>query len=140
VGNRWYNVVVDPVFDSKGELIGAVHVMYDMTDQETFRNEDVLTNLYNRYYFEAELSRMKPGQACGVIKCDIDGFKLLKHHERWDGAGYPLGLREKQIPVECRIMAVVDAGIIVKIPIRSSGGGHNITIGSVLNNCRKGLL
>jgi diguanylate cyclase (GGDEF)-like protein/putative nucleotidyltransferase with HDIG domain len=30
------------------------------------------------------------------------------HHERWDGAGYPDGLKAEQIPITARIMAVVD--------------------------------
>jgi len=34
---------------------------------------------------------------------------ILRHHERWDGTGYPLGLVGDAIPVECRIIAVVDA-------------------------------
>ena len=34
---------------------------------------------------------------------------ILKHHERWDGKGYPLGLRGEQIPIENRILAIVDA-------------------------------
>jgi diguanylate cyclase (GGDEF)-like protein len=34
---------------------------------------------------------------------------ILKHHERWDGSGYPLGIAGEEIPVECRILAVVDA-------------------------------
>lgn len=34
---------------------------------------------------------------------------ILKHHERWDGSGYPLGLKTTAIPVECRILAIVDA-------------------------------
>ncbi len=34
---------------------------------------------------------------------------ILKHHERWDGTGYPLGLKGEEIPIECRILAVVDA-------------------------------
>jgi HD-GYP domain-containing protein (c-di-GMP phosphodiesterase class II) len=34
---------------------------------------------------------------------------ILKHHEWWDGRGYPLGLRGEDIPIECRIMAIVDA-------------------------------
>ncbi|MEW6054674.1 MAG: HD domain-containing phosphohydrolase [Nitrospirota bacterium] len=30
------------------------------------------------------------------------------HHERWDGTGYPRGLRGEHIPLEARIFAVVD--------------------------------
>jgi HD-GYP domain-containing protein (c-di-GMP phosphodiesterase class II) len=30
------------------------------------------------------------------------------HHEKWDGTGYPLGLKGKKIPLVARISAVVD--------------------------------
>lgn len=34
---------------------------------------------------------------------------ILAHHERWDGKGYPQGLKGKEIPILARIIAVVDA-------------------------------
>jgi HD-GYP domain-containing protein (c-di-GMP phosphodiesterase class II) len=34
---------------------------------------------------------------------------LLFHHERWDGQGYPHGLSGQAIPLNARILAVVDA-------------------------------
>jgi HD-GYP domain-containing protein (c-di-GMP phosphodiesterase class II) len=40
------------------------------------------------------------GLARQVIAC---------HHERWDGSGYPRGLRGNEIPVAARVFAVVDA-------------------------------
>ena len=32
----------------------------------------------------------------------------LAHHERWDGQGYPNGLKGDQIPIGARLMAVAD--------------------------------
>jgi diguanylate cyclase (GGDEF)-like protein len=34
---------------------------------------------------------------------------ILKHHEWWNGKGYPLGLKGKEIPLECRIFSIVEA-------------------------------
>lgn len=34
---------------------------------------------------------------------------ILKHHEWWNGNGYPLGLRGKDIPLKCRLLAIADA-------------------------------
>ncbi|MEN6327967.1 MAG: HD domain-containing phosphohydrolase [Syntrophomonas sp.] len=35
--------------------------------------------------------------------------EILSHHERWDGTGYPRGLKGTEIPVVARILSVVDA-------------------------------
>ncbi|MGE5416903.1 MAG: diguanylate cyclase domain-containing protein [Acidobacteriota bacterium] len=34
---------------------------------------------------------------------------ILKHHEWWNGNGYPLGLARDEIPLHCRILAIADA-------------------------------
>ena len=34
---------------------------------------------------------------------------VLFHHERWDGKGYPSGIRGRAIPLEARLLAVADA-------------------------------
>ncbi len=34
---------------------------------------------------------------------------VYSHHERWDGSGYPQGLKGNEIPVSARLMAIADA-------------------------------
>jgi HD-GYP domain-containing protein (c-di-GMP phosphodiesterase class II) len=47
---------------------------------------------------------------------------VLFHHERWDGGGYPRGLKEKEIPLPARIMTVADAyaAMIMDTPYRAA--------------------
>jgi len=34
---------------------------------------------------------------------------IMHHHERWDGTGYPKGIKGEEIPLESRILAISDA-------------------------------
>ncbi len=34
---------------------------------------------------------------------------ILRHHENYDGSGYPLGLKGEEIPLECRILSIAIA-------------------------------
>lgn len=50
------------------------------------------------------------------------------HHERWDGTGYPLGLKGEQIPLAARIFAVVDVwdALISDRPYQQAWEEHKI--------------
>ncbi|MDZ7762178.1 MAG: diguanylate cyclase [Desulfovermiculus sp.] len=62
---------------------------------------------------EWEIMRQHPekGHRIALASTDLAGIAdlILKHHERWDGQGYPLGFQGEEIPIECRILAIVDA-------------------------------
>jgi HD-GYP domain-containing protein (c-di-GMP phosphodiesterase class II) len=41
---------------------------------------------------------------------------IAHHHERWDGSGYPYGLRGDFIPLPARILAIADAYDAIHVP------------------------
>lgn len=41
---------------------------------------------------------------------------IAHHHERWDGSGYPYGIRGAYIPLGARILAIADAFDSIRIP------------------------
>ncbi len=51
------------------------------------------------------------GYRIAASSSDLEGVAdlILKHHEHWNGSGYPHGLKGEEIPIECRILNIVDA-------------------------------
>jgi HD-GYP domain-containing protein (c-di-GMP phosphodiesterase class II) len=41
---------------------------------------------------------------------------IAHHHERWDGSGYPYGIRGRFIPLEARVLAIADAFDAIQVP------------------------
>jgi len=65
---------------------------------------------------DEELKIMRTHPQLGADILDHSASPLIKlahtvalyHHERWDGTGYPFGLKGEDIPIEARIVAVAD--------------------------------
>lgn len=57
--------------------------------------------------------KMNGGENCGQKPVTLEFLEVAYqiascHHERWDGKGYPEGLKGEEIPLPARIMAVAD--------------------------------
>ena len=50
---------------------------------------------------------------------------IAHHHERWDGAGYPYGIRGTFIPLGARILSIADAFDAIRIPEVSNRAARN---------------
>lgn len=74
---------------------------------EVLEKQDKLTDE------EFEILKTHAEKGYHLVKAS-NGFRniadgVLCHHERWDGKGYPLGLKGEEIPLISRIICVVDA-------------------------------
>ncbi len=50
------------------------------------------------------------GQICKRVGFLMDAYPIVyHHHERWDGKGYPDGIKGDRVPLGARIVAVIDA-------------------------------
>jgi response regulator RpfG family c-di-GMP phosphodiesterase len=78
--------IPDAILQKEGELSRAER---EVVQQHTLLGEAILANV-----------TLLRGEGLNVVR---------SHHERWDGTGYPDGLRATDIPVAARIFALVDA-------------------------------
>ncbi len=76
-------------------------------------SEDILTQKGALTSEEWEIIKKHPEIGFRIAKATDDfshvAEKILSHHERWDGTGYPRGLKGIDIPLLARITAVADA-------------------------------
>ncbi len=75
-------------------------------DRILFKKESLSEEEYREMQRHSEI-----GQRIALASPELSSLAdlILKHHEYWDGSGYPFGLVGEQIPLECRIIALVDA-------------------------------
>src|ERR1051325_1809702 len=83
--------------------IGKIHealfdIVHDATKLSPAERQEIATHPRRGAQVLAPLDAFYPELAIGV----------LSHHERWDGSGYPRGLKGKRIPLEARIVTIAD--------------------------------
>lgn len=76
-------------------------------------SEDILLKTDTLTPREWQEIKKHPGKGASIVS-SITAFSHLaryikSHHEKWDGSGYPAGLKGKEIPLLARIVSIVDA-------------------------------
>ncbi|NLV23071.1 MAG: diguanylate cyclase [Syntrophomonadaceae bacterium] len=90
------------------ELLAQFHDIgkVGIPDRILFKRESLTEEEYREMQRHSEI-----GQRIALASSELSSLAdlILKHHEWWDGRGYPFGLAGEQIPLECRIISLVDA-------------------------------
>jgi putative two-component system response regulator len=82
--------------------VGKIGTAEALLGKPGFLTDDERAEMQRHAIIGAEILRpLRLGRAVGPI--------VRGHHERWDGSGYPDGLRGTEIPIGARIVAVVDS-------------------------------
>lgn len=94
---------------------GKIGVSENILNYEGPLDEAEIHVIHNHPVWGAEVART------GHLSHTIVNI-ILSHHERYDGKGYPLGLKGEEIPLEARIVSVADVydALTTERPYRSA--------------------
>jgi len=80
---------------------------------KTTISEDILTKPGNLTDEEWEIMRKHPERGYKIASASEEFIlvtkEILSHHEKWNGNGYPRGLKGEDIPYLARIISIIDA-------------------------------
>ena len=102
MGDRWFDVVVDPLLDGAGNVIGAVHIMSDITERR--RAEQEKEKLQAQFLQSQKMEAV--GRLAGGIAHDFNNLMTVI-------TGYSefaLGTLEEDTPLRKDIEAMKRAG------------------------------
>ncbi|MGO4370454.1 HD domain-containing phosphohydrolase [Paenibacillus sp. MCAF20] len=68
-----------------------------IVEMHTLIGRDIIDKIYNEFQDELLANELETGKNI-----------ILYHHEKWDGSGYPHQLSGEDIPIEARIVSIVD--------------------------------
>ena len=111
---KLYKNIIEDTYVSKLVNAAALHDVGKITISDMILNKPARLDV-NEY----EIMKTHSTEGGKIVKlifgehADEEMVKIAEdvakyHHERWDGKGYPEGLKEEEIPLAARIMAVAD--------------------------------
>lgn len=98
----------------KGKELEVIHIAAHLHDIGKIGVPDKILNKKGRLTdCEWKAIKRHPEIGSNILNCSDNLRKIsklvLNHHERWDGKGYPCGIKEENIPLGSRIIAVCDS-------------------------------
>ncbi len=103
---QYIEKIVTPIFDDEGEVVGITGIVHDITNSKEIEQKlryasthDMLTGLYNRAFFDAELERLGHSRMfpISIVMADVNGLKKVN-----DTKGHDAG--DKLIKLAARII------------------------------------
>ena len=110
----------DNVMELSDEFINNLIKAAPMHDLGKIAVDDVILRKPGRFEpWEFEKMKAHAKEGARIVHAILEGTDDAEfheiaenvahyHHERWDGSGYPEGLKGEEIPLEARIMAIAD--------------------------------
>ncbi len=86
--------------------VGIPDSVLQKVDTLTARERDIIQN---HVIFGGKTLKSIEAQTTGQTFLVMGKYIAFFHHERWDGKGYPQGLKGEGIPLSARIVSLVDA-------------------------------
>jgi len=86
-------------------------------------------------YGEMVVDRIMSKTGCDSSFLSHARTLISTHHEKWDGTGYPNGLKGEEIPLQGRMMAIVDVydALVSERPYKKVFG-HDDAVNAIINN------
>ncbi|MGO9612530.1 MAG: HD domain-containing phosphohydrolase [Dissulfurispiraceae bacterium] len=81
--------------------VGKIHIHPELLKKQGDLTPEEWSEMKNHTIYGAKIVGNHP-------RLIMSATIALSHHERWDGSGYPYGLKGEQIPIEGKILAIAD--------------------------------
>jgi len=96
------------IMSSQLHDVGKISIQDKILKSTTRLTDEEFEEMKNHALYGAEIIKKIESSTTESEFLSYASTLALSHHEKWDGSGYPYGLKGADIPLAGRIMAVVD--------------------------------